>query len=123
MIFGIGILLVSLVTDDEWSLTRLIPMPARLAVDGARGLLLSLSRWLFGFADQVRWPHLIVGLLEIGAGLTTRTTPDARGTGTTGTTPTPEGGCIGRTADRDRHSLRGECRSSRDFGTEPQQER
>jgi hypothetical protein len=88
MIFGIGMLLVSLVTDDEWSLTRLIPMPARLAVDGARGLLVLLSRWLFGFADRVRWPHLIVGLLEIGAALTTRTTPDATGTGTTGTTRT-----------------------------------
>ena len=85
MILGVGILLMSLVTDYELSLTRLIPMPAHLAVDGAGGLFLLISPWLFGFADQVRWPHVIVGLLEIGAALTTRTTPDTTGTGTTGT--------------------------------------
>ena len=79
MILGIGIVLMSLMTDYELSLTRLIPMPAHLAVDGIGGLLLLASPWLFGFADQVRWPHVIVGLLEIGAALTTRTTPDTAG--------------------------------------------
>ena len=75
---GAGILLMSLVTDYEFSLAKLVPMPAHLAVDVAGGLLLAASPWLFGFADRVYWPHLILGLAEIGAGLMTRTTPDMR---------------------------------------------
>ena len=75
---GAGILLMSLVTDYEFSLAKLVPMPVHLGVDVAGGLLLAASPWLFGFADRVYWPHLILGLAEIGAGLMTRTTPDMR---------------------------------------------
>jgi SPW repeat-containing protein len=75
---GAGILLMSLITDYEFSLAKLIPMPVHLGVDVAGGLLLAASPWLFGFADRVYWPHLILGLAEIGAGLMTRTAPDAR---------------------------------------------
>ena len=75
---GAGILLMSLVTDYELSLAKLVPMPVHLGVDAAGGLLLAASPWLFGFADRVYWPHLILGLAEIGAGLMTRTTPDMR---------------------------------------------
>jgi SPW repeat len=77
-VLGAGILLMSLITDYELSLTKLIPMPVHLGVDAAGGLLLAASPWLFGFADRVYWPHLILGLVEIGAGLMTRTTPDTR---------------------------------------------
>ncbi len=76
MIVGAAILLMSLITDYELSLTRIIPMPVHLGMDVAGGLLLLASPWLFGFADQVRWPHVILGILEIGAGLMTRTTPN-----------------------------------------------
>ena len=75
---GAGILLMSLITDYEFSLAKLVPMPVHLGVDVAGGLLLAASPWLFGFADRVYWPHLILGLAEIGAGLMTRTAPDAR---------------------------------------------
>jgi hypothetical protein len=47
-----------------------------LLLDAASGLLLAVSPWLFGFADRVFWPHLVIGLVEIGAALTTRTIPD-----------------------------------------------
>ena len=76
MILGAGIIGLSLVTDYELSIAKLIPMPMHLAGDIAAGVLLAASPWLFGFADQVYWPHVIVGLAEIGAGLMTRTTPD-----------------------------------------------
>ena len=75
---GAGILLMSLITDYEFSLAKLVPMPVHLGVDVAGGLLLAASPWLFGFADRVYWPHLILGLAEIGAGLMTRTAPDAQ---------------------------------------------
>ena len=76
MILGAGIIGLSLVTDYELSIAKLIPMPMHLAGDIAAGALLAASPWLFGFADRVYWPHLIIGLAEIGAGLMTRTTPD-----------------------------------------------
>lgn len=51
-------------------------MPAHLGLDIAGGVLLAASPWLFGFASLVFWPHLIVGLFEIAAGVMTRTAPE-----------------------------------------------
>ncbi len=76
VVIGASILVMSLLTDYELSLSRVIPMPVHLGVDAAGGLLLAASPWIFGFADRVFWPHLIIGLLEIGAAVMTRTTPD-----------------------------------------------
>ncbi len=76
IILGAGILVMSLITDYELSLTRIIPMGAHLAVDGLGGALLAVSPWLFGFADRTYWPHLTIGLAEIGVSLITRTRPD-----------------------------------------------
>ncbi len=76
MVIGAGILVMSFVTDYELSLTRIIPMGAHLAVDGLGGALLAVSPWLFGFADRTYWPHLIIGIAEIGVSLVTRTRPD-----------------------------------------------
>ncbi len=73
----------ALMTDYELGVMRVIPMPVHLGIDVASGALLALSPWLFGFADRVLWPHLIVGLWEIGAGLMTRTVPEGA-TGVTG---------------------------------------
>ena len=77
-LLGAAIIIMSLITDYELSVTRIIPMPVHLAIDVAGGALLAVSPWLFGFADRVYWPHLIVGLAEIGVGLMTQTTPGAR---------------------------------------------
>ena len=76
MLMGVAIIGLSLVTDYELSIAKLIPMPTHLAGDVAAGALLAVSPWLFGFSDRVYLPHLIIGLAEIGAGLMTRTTPD-----------------------------------------------
>jgi hypothetical protein len=77
MLLGAGIIIMALITDFELSLANLIPMPVHLGVDAAGGLLLLASPWLFGFADRVMWPHVIIGILEIGAALTTRTVSDS----------------------------------------------
>ncbi|BBI59494.1 hypothetical protein HSBAA_08000 [Vreelandella sulfidaeris] len=44
-------------------------------MDLISGILLLVSPWLFGFADIVYLPHLILGILEIGASLTTEKQP------------------------------------------------
>ncbi len=75
VVLGAGVILYSLLTNYELGVVRWISMPAHLVLDGVGGALLAVSPWLFFFADQVWTPHLIIGLLEIGAAVTTRTTP------------------------------------------------
>lgn len=65
-------------------MVRLLPMPAHLLLDALSGVLLAASPWLFGFADRVRAPHLLAGLFEIAAAVTTRTTPSGERAGTVG---------------------------------------
>ncbi|GJD66691.1 SPW repeat domain-containing protein [Methylobacterium frigidaeris] len=73
---GAAVLLMSLCTDYEFSAVKLVPLPVHLGIDVAAGLLLVVSPWLFGFADRVMWPHVIMSFLEIGLGLTTRAVRD-----------------------------------------------
>jgi hypothetical protein len=53
-------------------------MQGHLALDLIAGIFLAVSPWLFGFSDYVYLPHLILGLLEIGAALFTQTVPSHR---------------------------------------------
>jgi hypothetical protein len=73
----VGVLVIgySLFTDYEFGAVRTIPMPTHLALDGAGGLFLLLSPWLFGFAHVVWWPHVLVGAFEIIAALLTEREP------------------------------------------------
>ena len=64
-ILGLAILGMSLITRYELSVAKIIPLGTHLAVDLAGGLLLAVSPWLFGFADLIWWPHLLIGLMEI----------------------------------------------------------
>jgi hypothetical protein len=76
VILGLGALVYSLLTRYELGVMPVISMPAHLGLDVAGGALLAVSPWLFGFSELVYWPHLIFGLLEIGAGLMTKTHPE-----------------------------------------------
>lgn len=75
VIVGAGALLYSLLTDYELGLVRSISMPVHLGLDAVSGLFLAVSPWIFGFADFVYLPHLILGIAEIGAALTTEKVP------------------------------------------------
>ena len=70
-ILGLAIIGMSLMTDYELSLARVIPMPMHLGIDVLGGVLLAASPWLFGFSGRVYLPHLILGLVEIGTALMT----------------------------------------------------
>lgn len=76
VILGAGAILYSLVTDYELGVKRLIPTSMHLMLDAGSGLLLAASPWLFGFADEVWAPHVVLGIFEIGAALMTRTEPE-----------------------------------------------
>jgi len=74
-ILGVGAIFYSLFTNYELGAVRAMPMRVHLFLDAASGILLASSPWLFGFDERVWLPHLVLGLFEIGAALTTRTVP------------------------------------------------
>lgn len=75
VILGAGAITYSLLTNYEWGAIHTISMPTHLWLDGFCGAFLAISPWLFGFADFVYLPHLILGVLEIGAAIMTEATP------------------------------------------------
>lgn len=81
---GIGVLMLvmSLITDYEGGVMKAIPMSTHLTMDLVAGLFLAASPWLLGFSEQVYLPHLIFGIMEIGAAMCTqRTSQHAFGQG------------------------------------------
>jgi len=62
----------SLLTNYELGLLRLISMPLHLWLDFISGALLAASPWLFGFSDKVWAPHLMLGIFEMAAALTSK---------------------------------------------------
>jgi hypothetical protein len=82
VILGASAILYSLLTDYELGASRRLSMRTNLTLDLLSGIFLAASPWLFGFADYVYLPHLILGLAEIGAALMTRTSPSTAGTDT-----------------------------------------
>ena len=75
---GVAMLGLSAMTAYEAGLIRTIPMTAHLAVDAVMGILLAASPWLFGFANVVSIPFVILGLGEFGAAIMTQTKPAHR---------------------------------------------
>ena len=75
VIAGVLILLMSIFTKYELGMIRSIPMATHLSIDVVTGVVLAASPWIFGFAESVFWPHLLIGLLEIGAGIFTHKMP------------------------------------------------
>ena len=72
---GISALVYSLMTNYELGVVKTISMSTHLTLDLFSGILLAASPWLFGFADVVYLPHLILGIAEIGASLMIQKTP------------------------------------------------
>ncbi len=78
VILGAGAILYSLMTDYEYSVSRTLSMKTHLNLDLFSGIFLAASPWIFGFNDYVYVPHLVLGILEIGAALMTDTVPSTR---------------------------------------------
>ena len=79
---GIVTILYSLMTNYELGISRLISMRTHLLLDTVSALFLAASPWLFGFADYIWQPHVILGIIELGAVLMTKTEPGDRRTPT-----------------------------------------
>jgi len=72
---GITGLIVTFFTNHEYGIVRKIPMIGHLWVDGFAGILLAASPWIFGFADTIWIPHVVLGVTEFVASLVTETVP------------------------------------------------
>lgn len=75
VVLGAGTLLYSLMTNYEYSISKTISMRTHLTLDLLSGILLAVSPWLFNFDEVVYVPHLILGIVEIGASLITQRVP------------------------------------------------
>jgi hypothetical protein len=75
IVIGLMIITMSIFIDYEAGVVRTLSMPFHLTMDVIAGFFLAVSPWLFGFAELIFWPHLIFGLLEMGAGLLTQRVP------------------------------------------------
>jgi hypothetical protein len=75
VILGVGALVYSVMTDYELGLTRTLSMRTHLNLDLISGILLAASPWIFGFANHVYLPHLVLGIVEIGVSLMTKRNP------------------------------------------------
>ena len=68
-------LLYSLLTKYKMGVIKIIPINIHLMLDTILGTFLAASPWLFGFADKVFFPHLVLGLIGIGVAVTTSIKP------------------------------------------------
>jgi hypothetical protein len=73
VILGVSAIIYSLMTNYELGLSDNLSMRTHLTLDIMSGILLAASPWIFGFADLVYLPHLILGIAEIGAASLTTT--------------------------------------------------
>jgi hypothetical protein len=78
-IIGIIVVLSELTVKGSFTGMGVVPMKTHIVMDIIMGIVLAISPWLFGFADEAAngWaPHLVVGLLMIGYAAATRTNTD-----------------------------------------------
>lgn len=85
IVAGAIMLIQSACTDYELGMMRLIPMPVHLAMDAVVGIVVAASPWIFGFSEVIWIPHVIIGVAEIGAALTTHLHPQQRAASDAGT--------------------------------------
>jgi hypothetical protein len=71
IIAAILIIGMSLLTDYEASLAKIIPMKVHLAGDILLGLVFIASPWLFGFASETYLFHVAMGIVALFAGIFT----------------------------------------------------
>ena len=58
-------IVASLLTNYPLGVVKVIPFATHLVLDVAQGVFLAASPWLFGFADRIWWPHVLVGIIYV----------------------------------------------------------
>lgn len=76
VLFGVATIVYSLMTEYELGIARTISMKTHLLIDFINGAILSISPWMFGFADYVYGPHLILGVISMFVSVITSRIPE-----------------------------------------------
>lgn len=63
---GVAAIVYGMVTRYELGLVRVVPFRGHLVLDLVHAAILTSSPWVFGFAERVWVPHLVLGLVEFG---------------------------------------------------------
>lgn len=71
IVVGVGTILYSLLTDYELSVLNAITMKAHLMLDLLVGIFFTAAPWIFGFANEIYLPFVIIGVTEIMISLLT----------------------------------------------------
>jgi hypothetical protein len=70
IVLGVVVIATSLMTNYELGLMHVLPMHLHLWADALVGLVLALSPWIFGYADDTGtngWlPAVVIGIAELG---------------------------------------------------------
>lgn len=74
IVLGAGTIMYSLITDYELGIAQILSMRAHLGIDMLAGLVLLTAPWLFNFYEEVKWPFVILGVVELGSSLFTSRT-------------------------------------------------
>lgn len=75
VVLGVALIVYSLGTNYEFAAVGVIPVPVHLGLDIVAGIVLIVSPWLFGFADEIWWLHVVLGAAEVAVALLTQTVP------------------------------------------------
>lgn len=75
VVAGVIVLMQSLFSDIEVGVFKKTSMSTHLMMDVFTGVILAVSPWPFGFAQEVYMPHLLFGLYLILVAFTTHRVP------------------------------------------------
>ena len=75
VLMGAVVLSYGFATDFELGAVKLISMRTHLILDAVAGLVLLVSPWLVHYAGRAWLVPIVVGCIELGTALVTKTTP------------------------------------------------
>ena len=78
IVLGAFAILYSLFTNYELGVVRWLHMIVHLYLDCISGVVLMIAPWLFSFEKRVYLPFVVLGVLEFGAAICTKTKPTTR---------------------------------------------
>ena len=65
VVVGSATIIYSLFTDYRLGVLKTLTVPFHLILDAVSGTFLAVSPWLLGFAEEIWWPHLLLGLIYV----------------------------------------------------------
>jgi len=75
ILMGAFLSYIAIFSDYKAGFIKVFPMQMSLVLAMFAGFLLLVSPWLYDFADAVKWPHVIFGLILLFCAIFTQNSP------------------------------------------------